>query len=124
MHGQHPWRLPLVALLVLFSTLLGARSVGGMQSGNLGPSAAPAPLHGSAAPGGRGIEDLGFYLRRTPLRPAVGGVPFASVRDAKLPEDKGVVEGELLQPVVAARGAAVPAGHVDLEDERILVSLE
>jgi YVTN family beta-propeller protein len=50
MHVQHPWRLPLVALLVLLSTLLGARSVGGMQDGNPRPSAAPAPVLGSAAP--------------------------------------------------------------------------
>src|SRR5436305_2668461 len=50
MHAQHPWRLALVALLALLSTLVGARSVGGMPAAGPRPDSAPAPVLGSAAP--------------------------------------------------------------------------
>src|SRR5215212_4242409 len=51
LHAHQPWRLPLVALIVLLATLLGASSAGGMPSAGPPPNAAPAPLLGSAPPG-------------------------------------------------------------------------
>src|SRR5262245_50867795 len=43
---------------------------------------------------------------------------------ADLPEDEAVIERDLLEPIVAARGSAVAGGHVDLEDQRMRVGLE
>ena len=39
-------------------------------------------------------------------------------------EHERVPERRLLEPVVAARRSAVPAGHVDLEVERVRIGLE
>src|SRR5262245_18342634 len=50
--------------------------------------------------------------------------PYYSLRDAELPEDEGVIEGHVVQAVVAARSPAVTARlQLDLEQEQVLVDL-
>src|SRR5262249_57288187 len=44
--------------------------------------------------------------------------------NAELSEEKGVVEGDFAEVIVAAGSAAVTGAHIDFEEERISVTFE
>src|SRR5207245_5548661 len=112
------------------STRGGRRSADPARARRAGRRGAPRPRARARAARGAGRSpstgaDSGERAKRASTSPPVAPLyRRASARSTELSQNERVVEGELAERVVAARGAAVTGLEVDLEEQRAVVGLD